>query len=309
MTGNRRSTSFSAYSASADVPQDFAPIRAESAARGASAEVSADDVKRRKPWWLLALALLGLAVVLANHYRGIISDTVAEYAALVPDLNIPVINMPEFDRPVINRTINTVRMESPLTNVTEQEVRSLLARYTESGFLGVDVQDLKQELEQNPWIHHASVRRVWPDALVIRLEEEQGIARWGESDLLNIEGEIFSAPWRGGESELPGLSGPQGMESQVLQRYRQYADMLAGIGMSVEAVALDERGSWQIETADGLTLKLGRAQADERLARFVSIHNRGMAAEIAAADIVDLRYNNGFSVSKRSAPTDTVASR
>src|SRR5690606_22808530 len=139
------------------------------------------------------------------------------------------INFPEFSPPVINRPINTVRLESRLESVTEEEVRMLLARYTESGFLGVGVRALRAELERNPWVARATVRRVWPDALVIRIDEETPVARWGDTELLNADGLVFAPPMRGTESDLPALNGPKGSETMLLTRFRELSDLLSSI--------------------------------------------------------------------------------
>ncbi|ALO46927.1 cell division protein FtsQ/DivIB [Pseudohongiella spirulinae] len=301
----RRSTgSFSAYDDRQNSPVDFAPIRAEGRARDAVQNDSENSPvsRARLPRWFLMLALTGVAIIATYQYRDLI-------VSAMPDVEWPGLNLPQVNRPIINRAINTVRMESPLTNVTEQEVRSLLARYTDSGFLGVDVQDLRDELEQNPWIHSASVRRVWPDILVISLQEEIAVARWKESELINEYGMVFAAPWRGGEEGLPQLSGPTGSESLVLSNYSRFGDVIASAGFRIRALAVDERGSWQMETADGVTIRLGRELVDARLSRFIDAYRRGLNKELADVASIDLRYSNGFSVSKRSAASDAVASR
>lgn len=309
----RRSGSFSAYSGGQETPIDFAPIRAESrhAVRpeGKVVDEQAEPAKRRLRGWLVLVLVVGLGGIAINHYRGILADSLAAVAEQVPALNLPGLNFPDFKRPVINRPINTVRLESRLESVTEEEVRLLLARYTESGFLGVDVQDLRDELELNPWVASATVRRVWPDALVIRIEEEQPIARWGERELLNADGVVFAPPMRGTESELPALQGPEGAEAMVLARYRELTALFAQIDMTVASLTVNARGSWTAQTTGGLELKIGRDDVDERLQRFVRLYRGGLSEQLAEAQTIDLRYSNGISVSNKPAATSTVASR
>ncbi|MBU2097218.1 MAG: cell division protein FtsQ/DivIB [Gammaproteobacteria bacterium] len=309
----RRPGSFSAYSGARETPMDFAPIRAESrhAVRpeGKVTDEHAEPARRRLRGWLVLILVLGLGGIALNHYRGILADSLAAVAERVPALNVPGLNLPEFNRPVINRPINTVRLESRLESVTEEEVRLLLARYTESGFLGVDVQDLRDELELNPWVARATVRRVWPDALVIRIEEEQPIARWGDSSLINAEGAVFSPPMRGTESELPALNGPEGSEAMVLAKYREFADMLAATDMTLSSLNVNARGSWTAAVSSGIELKIGRDDVDERLQRFVRLYRGGLSEQLADAQTIDMRYSNGISVSNKPDATSSVASR
>lgn len=322
MSEQHRHASFTAYDrGGASTPADFAPIRAElrHASRNPE-ETGAEQLqqKRRLRWVVLTLALLTGTGILAHRYYGILADFTAERVAHLAELEIGgrkladvsgAFQLPEFQRPAINRPINTVRVESPLHQVTEDEVRTLLARYTESGFLGVDVQDLRDELERNPWIADASVRRVWPDVLAIRIEEETPIAIWGDAALLNKHREAFVAPLREPLDHLPRLSGPDGAEEMVVARYQKFSERLIEDGMTVASMSVDERGSWRLKLSDGPELRLGREQVEARLERFIAMYTTDLREQLADAGTVDLRYRNGFSVSAANVSADSVASR
>lgn len=305
----RRTSSFSAYNEGNETPIDFAPIRAESRhavrpeGKATDAE-AAEKEPRRLRRWLFVLVVIGLSGIFINQYRGVISDSIA-----IVGEQLPALNLPDFDRPVINKPINTVRLESPLHRVTEQEVRTLLARYTESGFLGVDVQDLRDELELNPWVARATVRRVWPDGLVIMIDEHRPIARWGQTALLNEQGEVFTPTMRGPEVDLPGLSGPEGSEAMVWAMFEQINQQLSAIEMKLNEISVDARGSWNGQVVGGPTLRIGREDIDERITRFVRLVKGGLAEQLANAETIDLRYSNGISVSNKSDATEAVARR
>ena len=66
---------------------------------------------------------------------------------------------------------------------------------------------------------------------------------------------------------------------------------------------LDERGSWQIELANGVVVKLGRQAVTDRLERFIRLASPLVAKRLAEIKYVDMRYTNGFSVgwNERSA--------
>lgn len=89
--------------------------------------------------------------------------------------------------------VRTVRIESPLMQVTQQRIREVIGNHVEGGFLRLDVDRVRSELEALPWVKRASVRRGWPDRLLVRIEEQQAMARWGNEGvgLLNPEGELF----------------------------------------------------------------------------------------------------------------------
>ena len=77
----------------------------------------------------------------------------------------------------------------------------------------------------------ASVRRVWPDRLVIQLDEQLPVARWGDSALLNNEGKAFKPQNIGSFSELPRLSGPERAKRKVMRQYQQFSGLLRPQGM------------------------------------------------------------------------------
>jgi cell division protein FtsQ len=59
---------------------------------------------------------------------------------------------------------------------------------------------------------------------------------------------------------------------------------------------LSARRAWRIELDKGLTVELGRDNADVRLARFIDAYPRTIAAMGDSVQYVDLRYPNGFAV-------------
>ena len=69
--------------------------------------------------------------------------------------------------------------------------------------------------------------------------------------------------------ELPRLAGPEGTEWQVAQRYLDARAALLPRGLTPVALTLNERGAWRLELDTGLTVWLGREQADARMARFI----------------------------------------
>ena len=61
-----------------------------------------------------------------------------------------------------------------------------------------------------PWVRHASVRRVWPNALAVTLEEYKPLGTWGSDQLVSVDGELFTANQGELEEDLPAFDGPDG---------------------------------------------------------------------------------------------------
>ena len=153
--------------------------------------------------------------------------------------------------------------------------------------------ELRGALERLPWVRRAAVRRVWPDALEVSIEEHVPLARWAAGGLVNVEGERFAAE---APTPMPLFSGPAGAEAELARRYARFSQLLAPLSSPIERLTLSARLAWELKLANGLELKLGRdAQAAEaKLARFVAAYEANELSPLGA--VVDLRYANGFSV-------------
>jgi len=164
----------------------------------------------------------------------------------------------------------------------------------------VDLAGLQGSLEQLPWVDTVSVARVWPRGLQVRVVEQVAAARWGSNGLLNARGELFLSESRFIPPELPRLSGPKGSEGMVAQRYLAIQGRLVEGGVRIAALRLDARGAWEIDLDNGVRVRLGRRQVDERFERFVAAALRLVVQRSAEMSYVDMRYTNGFAVGWRN---------
>ena len=202
-----------------------------------------------------------------------------------------------------------------LRHVSTPLLRSTVARRVSGNFFTVDLDRVRETFESVPWVRHASVRRVWPSALEVSIEEHRPLAFWGDGRLVNTFGELFPANLGDVEDEgpLPHFSGPPGSEREVVRRYAELRDVLGPIGARPERVALSPRHAWTVRLEDGTTLLLGREQAmpiDERLARWVELYPQVSSRLNRRAQVVDLRYPNGFAIrSLAMADEDESAER
>ncbi|MCF6324819.1 MAG: cell division protein FtsQ/DivIB [Gammaproteobacteria bacterium] len=192
--------------------------------------------------------------------------------------------------------IKSVQVEGMFEQIDPQDVKRVAASFSEQGFLGVNVEQVKLAVETLPWIKHASVRRVWPDTLYISLEEQVVTARWGDLGLVNPSGELFFPEDSVMFTHLPELMGPSSDGALVLGQYRQLDGMLTVHDLSIVRLEQDERRAWVVTLNNGVKLLLGRKESEKRLTRFIDIYPKVLKAWEQAIDEVDLRYPNGFAV-------------
>lgn len=162
----------------------------------------------------------------------------------------------------------------------------------QGSFFSLDLQGARTVFAALPWVRAASVRRVWPDTLVVELEEHVPAAAWNDLAVMNVHGEVFPArPW----PELPRISAPEGTEKEVSRRYGEFARILEPHGWRIRALHLDGRHAWGLALQDGPYLELGRDRQGERLRRFLTFYPLAAGATPGIRR-VDMRYPNGFAV-------------
>ncbi|MEM8984790.1 MAG: cell division protein FtsQ/DivIB [Pseudomonadota bacterium] len=196
----------------------------------------------------------------------------------------------------LNRPIQALDLEAPLQRVSEMQILAAVQPYLEAGFISADLGAIRDALEALAWVDVAIVRRRWPDRLQILVVEQVPAARWRNDGLLNVRGELFVTGARHIPTELPRLSGPDGSASVVARRYLAMHGRLVQVGLSLKSVELDERGSWELALANGVAVRLGRRDIDDRSERFLSVVAQMISRRQEAIDYIDMRYSNGFAI-------------
>jgi len=193
--------------------------------------------------------------------------------------------------------LREITVRGKLAHITPDQIAQAARGHIDGNFFAVDLEELRDALQQMPWVRSVSVRRSWPDRLEVRLEEHVPFARWGSDALVDSDGERFAAR---SDSALPFLIGPDGTEAEVTQRLRSFAALLAPLGKKPVRVELSPRYAWRLWLDDGLQVALGRDTDDHpveaRLARFVALYAQTLGKTSQRYAYVDLRYPNGFAL-------------
>jgi cell division protein FtsQ len=209
--------------------------------------------------------------------------------------------------PYADRPIARISVEGDLSYISQQAVQQRIAPFISASFFSVDLLAMRKELEQMPWIANAEVRRVWPDQVLVRLEEQLPIARWGDEALLNNQGDAFAPKELDHYQNLPQLYGPKRAQQQVMQQYQVFSQMLRPMGFSIARLELRERGSWFLTTNQGIELLLGRDHLVEKIRRFSAIYDKALKEQQTNIARIDLRYANGLAVAWREPVAPTAA--
>ena len=200
----------------------------------------------------------------------------------------------------LDRPVRTISIDGSFQRVSPGQIEKAVAPYAHAGFLSADLDAIENAVEGLPWVDRARVQRRWPNSLHVTVVEQTAAARWGDSGLLNTRGQLFVRAAAHVPAELPRLSGPEGTESQVAQRYLSVQGRMLEAGMRIAALRLDERGAWEMDLDSGVTVRLGRREVDERIDRFIHTASQVISHRLNEITYVDMRYSNGFAIGWRN---------
>lgn len=68
--------------------------------------------------------------------------------------------------------VTTIKIAANYEHVTHKELEGILSKHLSNSFFTLSVRALESELNELNWIDTATVERVWPDTLKIRLVEK-----------------------------------------------------------------------------------------------------------------------------------------
>jgi cell division protein FtsQ len=208
-------------------------------------------------------------------------------------------------------TIRAIDLAGDLQRNSVPTIRANAAPRLAGNFFSVDLHAAQAAFETVPWVRSAVVRRVWPDRLLVVLEEHQAAALWegettegsegsGLERLVNSFGELFDANLGDVEDEaLPVFTSPEASVPQALSLLRRVQPAFTGLAQPVQHVAQTRRGSWRVRLEGGAVVELGRGSEDElvlRTERFARTLATATAGWRAPLEYADLRHPGGYAV-------------
>lgn len=159
-----------------------------------------------------------------------------------------------------------------------------------TSLVGFDVENARQRIEALPWVENASVRKIYPSTLEVKIAEREPFAIWQYGSRLTLIEKDGSeiAPLMGSRfASLPLVIG-QGAAAPAaafLDRIAAYPDLTARIKGYIR---ISER-RWDLRLANGITVKLPEHGEDAAIVGLLELDRSQalLSRDIAA---IDLRF-------------------
>lgn len=217
-------------------------------------------------------------------------------------------------------TLRTVTVESmygmELKHVNKLTLRAGVVGRIRGNFFTTNLEQVRTAFESVPWVRRATVRREWPDQLIVEIEEHEPLGTWGEDGrLLSVKGDVFTANLAEADEDraLPELDGPEGSEKEVLARFAELRAWFAPLRLAPGKLSLSSRYAWTVKLDNGMSVALGREQdrttLKTRVDRLVKIYPQLSRLLPDGIQSVDMRYPNGLALTAAGLTVPADASK
>ncbi len=220
-----------------------------------------------------------------------IKQTIIIFIFLLPIMLIGLVTFNNF-----NQSIDRVIINGEFHYLSERDVIQLIDENVQTGFLTLDLPELNKKIVEQDWIRSSSIRRSWPATLIVNIEEEIPVARWGEQQLLNNVGDYIDVINKDSVSHLPVIFSQVGDTKEIIKIYQLISGLLGPVGLRIEEVVSDNSGSWTLTVLSDIKIILGRDQLVEKLQRLQSVWLAELSSQEKNINVIDLRYPNGLAV-------------
>lgn len=170
-----------------------------------------------------------------------------------------------------------------------EEVAALIGAEPGAGLADIDLDAAKAALEAQPWVASAQLVRLWPDRLVVRLEEREPFALWqldGEHRVIDTAGVVIDGADPAAFADLPRVVGvaANGGAAQIVGLIRAYPEIDS---RTTHALFVGER-RWSLRLESGGEVLLPETDPASALALLSGLHaSRGVLDY--DAQLLDLR--------------------
>jgi len=221
-----------------------------------------------------------------------------------------------------NVVIEVVNNDNP--NIDKREIQQAIKSTLNGTTLSTDLKKMVELILDNPWIEQVVIRRVWPNTIVLRVQERRLIALWNNKFLISEFGEVTNIPvsdYKELEKKsgcyLMKIEGPKDFLSKIVARAEKTNNLLANINKKLSHLILTEQFSWEAKTTGGMTLRFGGEDLQGpmfyRLENFTKSYS-SLAKKLAEKGIrspeihyVDLRYAKGFAIKTKNKKIKSLA--
>lgn len=181
----------------------------------------------------------------------------------------------------------------------EQDILAIAGIGPRNSLLFLDVAKMRERLKQLPLVKEAAVTKLYPDRLLIEIEERQPFALWqcdGHVQIVAADGVPLAAMRDQRFIHLPLVVGTGANEK--LGQYLALLETAGDLRERIVAGVLVAGRRWTLKTANGIDVLLPEMEPEAALARLVDLQR---TSHVLDKDILSLDFRQPGRVAARLA--------
>ena len=204
--------------------------------------------------------------------------------------------------------VKKIAIQNEVKYVDKHQLRAEVESYIDEGMWAIDLSALQARIKKIDWIKNVEIRKVWPDQLILVIEENQPLVNFGKEILTQSGSKIVIGETREWMNLLPKVELHDGLDASaqelrdIWDDYRAIRRSFELINLKLSHLEIDEINNWLLLFDDGLNINLGRKQQKERVERLISVFGEINNKQLISR--IDLRYNNGFAIENKIQDED-----
>jgi cell division protein FtsQ len=177
---------------------------------------------------------------------------------------------------------------SGATHMSESRILSIAGISSKNSLPFFDVAAARARLEADPLVKQASVRKLYPDQIVVEIVERTPYGVWqkdGQVRAIAADGAPIDEVQDGRYADLPFVVG-EGANTRV-REYAALLDAMDELKPRVEAGVLVGERSWSLKLKSGIEIKLPEVDPQAAIATLLRLHRqtRILDRDVLALDL------------------------
>lgn len=177
-------------------------------------------------------------------------------------------------------------------------------------FYRADLRAISDAVLKVSWVDKVSVYRDWHKGIVVVATPKKAVANFGSEHMLDVSGVPFVPANKAhlGDASLTQLYGRDSDTRMLMNKAYKLNLWFAPMGLTVQDMIVTPRKTWLIRFNTGLRVTVDYERVDEKLYTLSQLLADGrLPVELDKISAIDLRYKDGFSITKKIA-TQTQSS-
>ncbi len=189
--------------------------------------------------------------------------------------------------------------------LNKKDLEQLLVDYQSERYWSLELGEIRNKVEAHQWVSSASVRRQWPNSLVVTIDENVPVARLNEYQLLTESGEIIDLLETEAFSSLPMFRNKLLKVSETkkllewVEIFNRLQKLLKSHQLKITEIGTTTGQDIWLTLQNKVRIELGTENIEDRLVLLIEQIDNGLIEDWQQMAVADLRYNSGFAISWR----------